>query len=145
YLPTWRNRIGQDASAKDATAKAIKHARTPTVALLDTMGRTFQVEADNGLDAKGQRDIHRTHTTLDIEGKATIITDPRGIQVAKSTYDGAGRAIYHASVDAGEHWTFPDVAGKPLRSWDGPEGDAQTRQVRVVYDDLRRSVEVYAQ
>ncbi|MEV5745366.1 SpvB/TcaC N-terminal domain-containing protein [Microbispora rosea] len=120
-------------AAKDAAAKAAAHAGTPTVAFSDSLGRAFLTVADNGPGG-----TLATRIELDIEGNQRVVTDARGIAVMTSDFDMLGNALHTSSPDAGERWTLLDVAGKPIRSWDG-------RGFRrcMTYDELRRPTAVF--
>jgi RHS repeat-associated protein len=109
---------------------AAGHAQTPAVAHLDPLGRSFLTVADAGTSGSVE-----TRTELDIDGNTRSVTDARGVVVLRRQVDPAGRVLHTASPDAGERWTLPDVAGAPVRSWDG-RGHA----LRYTYDLLRRPV-----
>jgi hypothetical protein len=61
-----------------AASLALAHANTPTVTHLDSLGRAFLIEADNGPDPNDPG-VHQTRTELDIEGNALSITDAAGV------------------------------------------------------------------
>jgi RHS repeat-associated protein len=109
---------------------AAGHAQTPAAAHLDPLGRSFLTVADAGASGTVE-----TRTELDIDGNIRSVTDARGVVVLRRQVDPAGRVLHTASPDAGERWTLPDVAGTPVRSWDG-RGHA----CRYTYDLLRRPV-----
>jgi RHS repeat-associated protein len=122
----------------DAAAKAFACAGTPSLADLDTLGRTFRTVADNGTDG-----TYPTQVTLDIQGHVRATTDAfgavgavpgaRGRTVLTQDYDIVGTEIHRISVDAGERWLLPDAAGQHLLGWDG-----LGRQISADYDALRR-------
>lgn len=114
---------------------AEKHAGTTSVVHLDSPGRPFLAIADNG--PQGQ---YRTHTTLDIQGNPLVITDHLDRAVMSHTFDMLGRQLYQKSMDAGERWTFLDVAGKPVRSW-----DSRGHMMRTEYDLLGRQTHAFLQ
>ncbi|MGH7597722.1 MAG: SpvB/TcaC N-terminal domain-containing protein [bacterium] len=126
---------------------AAKHANTPTVAHLDTLGRTFLTIAKNGLTPA---DEYRTHVELDIEGNALAITDVRnnrvmeyrvrktnGVERLTTAYDLAGQLLYQKSMDAGERWMIANVAGNLIHGW-----DSLRRHTSRKYDELHRPIEL---
>lgn len=131
YLPGWyTSRISGADKEKDAAEKTAKHASTPAIAHLDTLGRTFLTIADNG------KEKYETRAELDIEGNRRSVTDPRGNVVIENSYNLPGNTIYLKSMDAGERRMLADVAGKPLRSW-----DSRGHEFSFKYDALRRPLE----
>jgi RHS repeat-associated protein len=113
---------------------AAKHANTPVVSHLDSLGRTYQTVADGGPAIGGIS----TLTEFDIEGNVRSVTDARGVIVLTQVQDLAGRVVQTTSPDAGPRWTLPDVTGAVVREWDG-RGHAFRRG----YDRLRRPVETW--
>jgi RHS repeat-associated protein len=127
--------IGTNAE-KDAAQKTKEHAHTPTIAHLDSLGRTFLTIQDNG---PGDADKYKTHVTLDIEGNDLIITDPRKIQVFTHNFDIAGRKLKVDSKDAGLKYLLPDISGEnPIYTW-----DANGNEINTKYDKLRRPEKVW--
>lgn len=138
YLPTWydqRINGGNGVAEQAAAIKAEAHAGTPTVAHLDTLGRTFLTIADNGTAGK-----YETRVELDIEGNQRTITDARGNKVMEYDYNMLSSVIYSISMDAGERWILKDVAGKPMRAW-----DSRDHTIRRVYDELQRPTHLFVQ
>jgi RHS repeat-associated protein len=116
-----------------AAKKAAKHAGTPTVAHLDSLGRTFLTIADNG-DAGN----YETRVELDIEGNLRSVIDARGRTVMTYDYDLLGGQIHQASMEAGDRWMLNNVAGKPLRMW-----DSRNHVLRTTYDVLQRPTQLF--
>jgi RHS repeat-associated protein len=156
YLPTWyvSRKDGQLGTAeKDAATKAAAHANTPSVAHLDSLGRTFLTIADNGV-VNGLPQPYETHVELDIEGNQLIVTDALNRQVMRSVllikdaqgnsisqvnaFDLLSHQLYSHSMDAGERWTLSNVAGKPIRRW-----DSRNHEVRHTYDPLQRPTQLW--
>lgn len=136
YLPTWyQQRINGalGTEEKGAASKAAKHANTPTIAYLDTLGRTFLTIADNGNNQK-----YRTHIELDIEGNQRAVTDALDRVVMKYDYDLLGNSIHQFSMEAGERWMLNNVAGKPIRMW-----DSRNHTLRTTYDALIRPTQLF--
>ncbi len=111
------------------------HAKTPTVAHLDVLGRTFLIIADNA--SAGQ---YQTHLKLDIQGNQLIVTDARGNQSMLNTFDMLKRKLYSQSNDAGERWELQNVAGHPMRAW-----NSRNFQRRYLYDALLRPTQLFVQ
>jgi hypothetical protein len=128
------------ATEKSAAAKAALHADTPTIAYLDTLGRTFLTIADNGPDpAQPQRHIlFATRVDLDIEGNHRAVVDANDRIVMRYAYDMLGSCVHQASMEAGERWMLNDVAGQPIRAW-----DSRDHQFRSAYDQLRRPTDSF--
>jgi RHS repeat-associated protein len=116
-----------------AAKKAAKHAGTPTVAHLDSLGRTFLTIADNG-DAGN----YETRVELDIEGNQRSVMDALNRIVMTYNYDLLGGQIHQASMEAGDRWMLNDVAGKPLRMW-----DSRNHFFRRIYDALQRPTQLF--
>ncbi|MGD2084944.1 MAG: SpvB/TcaC N-terminal domain-containing protein [Candidatus Aminicenantes bacterium] len=130
-----------------ALEQAAEHHDTPTITILDNLGREFMVIANRG-------DVTEliTHTELNILGNALKITDPRQYQLNQSrsdeeqvynfqyTYNMAGEKVYTHSVDAGERWILNNVMGNPLHTWNGRGYHSKTR-----YDELHRPIEIHVE
>jgi RHS repeat-associated protein len=128
------------AAQKRAAALTLKHAGTPGVAHLDSLGRTFLTIEDNGLDENGTPQHYPTRVELDVEGNALSTTDARGVRTLAQVFDVLGRVIHTLSADAGESRALADIANKPIRAWD-PRGYV----VRTTFDRLQRTTRVFAQ
>src|SRR5262249_12197035 len=113
----------------------VRHAGTPTVAHLDTLGRTFLTITDNG-----PAGTYATRVALDIEGNQRSMTDARGLTVMTYNYDMLNQKVHQVSMDAGEHWMFNNVVGKPVRAW-----DSRTYTFRTLYDLLQRPTHLFVQ
>jgi len=161
YLPTWQSEYSgsPDVEKRNAATKAAAHAATPTIAHLDTLGRTFLTIADNGGTNKFE-----TRVELDLEGNTIVVTDARqnavmiyavvrkdaqgqpvkdaeGSPIAIGrAFDLLGHNLYSYSMDAGDRWTLNNVAGKPIRGWDS-RGFVQ----RLTYDALQRPLALFVQ
>jgi RHS repeat-associated protein len=111
---------------------ASAHRDTPTVSRLDVLGRRVRMIADNGAGGS-----YETRIALDVEGQQREVVDARGNHALDQVFDVAGRVVHTRSADAGERWLFPDIAGKPIRAWDG-RGHAR----RQLHDALQRPTEL---
>ncbi len=145
YLPTWyEQRIVLETNDPDRIAadKTSVHRQTPTVAHLDTLGRTFLTIAHNRFARNNAiiEEKYPTRVELDIEGNQRTVRDAivqngdaLGRIVMQYDYDMLSNRIHEASMEAGERWMLNDVTGKPIRTWDSR---GFTR--RISYDELRR-------
>ncbi len=123
------------AREQSAAASAAAHAATPTLSMLDTLGRLFLTVADNGPDGGGLPQLYETHIHLDIEGNHREVVDALDRLVMRYDYDMLGHRIHQASMDAGRRWILSDVAEKPIRAW-----DTRAHTTRTEYDPLRRAL-----
>ncbi|WP_308873991.1 RHS repeat-associated core domain-containing protein [Thiothrix subterranea] len=153
YLPTWYGLRMDSAKAaqqwpdavlreaeRKAAEKAVKHAATPAVAHLDSLGRTFLTVAHNRVvcDDHDQDSLdthYETRVELDIEGNQRAVIDARNRAVMTYDYDLLGNVIHQDSMDAGERWKLNDIGGNPLYAW-----DSRGHHFWSEYDELRRPV-----
>jgi RHS repeat-associated protein len=136
YLPTWyAERIGggKGPDEKSAAVKAAKHAHTPAVTYLDSLGRTILTIADNG---DGQKYTGRT--VFDIKGNLCTVIDALDRVAMRFDYDMHGRKIRLMSMEAGQRWILSDVRAKSIRSW-----NSRQFAFRTEYDELRRPVGLF--
>lgn len=117
---------------------AAKHAGTPAIAHLDSLGRTFMTVADNGLAAGGTPQEYETRIELDIEGNQRSVTDARGNRVMVYAYDMLGTKIHQRSMDAGERWMLSNVAGNRMSAW-----DSRGHRITTTYDRLQRPTQLF--
>lgn len=129
---------------KEAAVKAMAHARTPTTAHLDTLGRPFLTLLDNGpaVAAPGEHILFPSRVELDIEGNQRTVRDaiepvgdPSGRVISRYAYDLLGNRIRSESMDAGVRWMLNDVTGGQIRAW-----DSRGHTGRTEYDALRRRI-----
>lgn len=156
---------------KRAARLAEKHANTPAVTHLDSMGREViaiahnrtpdsSSELPNLLDRLWLDEKYATYTKLDAEGKPLWILDARRNRVmeyitppgADATfspcYDVVGNLLFQRSMDGGDRWMLMDSTGQPFYAWDvnqraGEDGSLprEKRIYRTTYDELRRPFE----
>jgi YD repeat-containing protein len=119
--------------ARRAAWLTARHAGTPHVSRMDSLGREVRAIAD-----AGPAGLLETVTELDIEGNPLSVTDPRGVVVQRQAYDLAGRAVRSQSPDAGQRWTLPDVNGTAIRVW-----DSRGHLHESLFDLLRRPTRVW--
>lgn len=150
----WTDAMPADPDER-AAFLAAEHAETPAVQHLDSLGRPFlsiahnrEVTRDDVGAVTEDQEVHiPTRTVLDIEGNTLADIDGRGsadgLASDPLTYEGntvmhyayamGGMQLYSESMDAGERWTLPNVAGNPIHVW-----DARGFTRRLVYDALQR-------
>jgi RHS repeat-associated protein len=115
-----------------------RHADTPAVTVLDSLGREVVNVAHNRVedpagtfifDARSWRDdYHVTVTDLDAESKPLRVRDANGTVVVRyvtdagaPAYDLAGTQLFQHGADSGPRWTLHDAAGRPMLQWDANE------------------------
>jgi len=129
-----RINLPPDSPGYAAATATRPHAGTATEVRFDTLGRPHVTVQDNGGGV-----LLTTTVERDVQGHELSVTDPRGVLVQEQRYDMLGHAGYSRSTDNGERWHLADVAGQPVRSWDGRGTAARWR-----YDELRRPTHAYA-
>jgi RHS repeat-associated protein len=146
---TWLQQRGVDPLAppqdvpgldpdKKAAVRTLPHANTPTIAYLDTLGRTFLTVANNGKDANGNDIFYNASIVLDIEGNQREVIDAKDRIVMRYDYNMLGTSIHQASMEAGERWMLNNAIGNPIRTW-----DSRGFQRRMTYDALQRHVALF--
>ncbi|WP_144467432.1 SpvB/TcaC N-terminal domain-containing protein [Bacillus toyonensis] len=159
----WFKRMSDPtASVEDRRASrlAAEHTNTPSVTVLDSLGRDVVTIAHNRMGPADApvNEKYVTFTKLDAEGKPLWVQDSRGNRVLQyimpplpngfhpfndpnnlnpqefsPCYDIAGNLLYQHSMDAGDHWMLNDAAGKPMFAWNSREF-----LTRMIYDRLHR-------
>ena len=158
---------GQPAVSPDQRAAWLtaQHFNTPSVAIVDSLGRDViaiahnRVEDPNGSHVFGGKryrdDRYLTFTKLDAEGKLLWIRDARGNLVMQyitpgsvPCYDIAGNLLFQHSMDSGDRWQLHDAAGKIAFAWDFNQRQDDSgaiideeRMLSTRYDALHRPVE----
>ncbi|MGY1582267.1 SpvB/TcaC N-terminal domain-containing protein [Streptomyces sp. MN13] len=109
---------------------AAKHAGTPAVTHLDSLGRPVLTVAayENGTTSAVRSDT-------DLTGRHSSLFDQLGRRVADAFTGMAGTPVVTWSAERGRRWTFTDVTGGLVRMW-----DEHGRVLRAAYDVLRRPV-----
>ncbi|MBV7338336.1 toxin [Chloroflexi bacterium TSY] len=146
YLPTWhaqRNSGARGADEQAAAVKAAAHAGTPTIAHLDSLGRTVLSIANNGGNEQ-----FTTRTEFDIEDKQLAVSDALDREVMDymlhnnsqrvTGYDMVGNLLFQHSMDAGTRHMLLNVVGNPLRRW-----NERGHTLRPVYDTLQRPTDLF--
>jgi RHS repeat-associated protein len=111
-----------------------KHANTPGVIHLDSLGRAVYAVADYG---GGKTAEVRAHS--DLTGRLTEGYDQLRRQISTGFNAMNGVPIWAWSAEKGKRWMFQDALGAVLRVW-----DEHGRQFRNGYDSLHRPVARYA-
>jgi RHS repeat-associated protein len=135
------------AAQTDAAGKAAAHAETPTTSHFDALDRTCLTVAHAGADkrvpTRGGLDTRgKTLSLIDALGRRTVEyclrePDQTGFRYVCG-YDLVGSALYENGIDSGERRTLPNVAGKPIRSW-----NSRGQAFRIRYDALQRPTHRY--
>ncbi|WP_025698590.1 RHS repeat domain-containing protein, partial [Paenibacillus forsythiae] len=112
---------------------AARHADTPGVVRLDSLGRPFYTVTDYG-DGK----TAAVRSESDLTGRFTRMFDPLGREAASGFVSMAGSPVVGESAEKGRRWLFQNAAGALLRAW-----DEQGRHFRTEYDTLQRPVGIY--
>jgi RHS repeat-associated protein len=150
YLPTWyaqRQGGTLGPEEQDAAAKTAIHARTPSVAHADSLGRTFLTIAHNRFKRSDNppadpptEEFYATRVVFDIEGNQREVIDAKDRIVMRYDYDMLGARIHQASMEAGARRMLNDVAGQPIRAW-----DSRGHHFHTEYDVLRRPLRSFVQ
>lgn len=119
---------------KAAAQKAEAHDNTPAIVHLDTLGRPI-LSIDHNRVANID-EFCQTRVLLDIDGNVRSIVDARGNIAMSYKYNMLGDRVYQNSLDAGERWMLNNVAGNPVRGWDGRD-----HIFSYTYDELQRAVQ----
>jgi len=143
YLPTWYElrRRSQKREEQQAAIKTAVHANTPTIAQLDSLGRTFLTIVQNRFEREEGVPIDQyfaTRTELDIESNQRAVIDALGRVVVRYDYDMLNTRLCQISVDSGTRWMLNDVLGKLLLMW-----DSRSHRFRHEYDALHRPTNFY--
>lgn len=143
YLPTWYARRESGAlghADQEAATKSAQHARTPSLAYADSLGRTFLSIAHNRFERSDEtlNEFYATRSEFDIQGNQRRVSDSLGRVVTSYAYDMCGAEIHEDCMDSGGRWHVNDVTGKPIRAW-----DSRDHRFRREYDVLRRPVALY--
>ncbi|MEB3103554.1 SpvB/TcaC N-terminal domain-containing protein [Ferviditalea candida] len=128
---------GKDPEREKAAAdQAAKHAGTPKVLHLDSLGRLVLAVEHNKHVKAGEDEFYLTRADLDIEGNLRKVTDARGNAAMQYKYDMLGNKVYQISMDAGKRWLLMNIMGNPLRTW-----DERNHEFQYFYDILHRPIQ----
>jgi RHS repeat-associated protein len=139
---------------------AAQHHDTPSLTILDSLGREVVAIAHNRVGAANALvdEQYVTFSKLDAEGKPLWVQDSRGNRVVQyimpplpagvhpfndainlnaqgfaPCYDIAGNLLFQHSMDAGDRWMLNDAGGKPMFAWNSRKFITQ-----MTYDGLHR-------
>ncbi|MFQ6538811.1 MULTISPECIES: SpvB/TcaC N-terminal domain-containing protein [Aphanothece] len=114
---------------------AAKHADTPGLIHFDSLGRPVYAVSDYG---GGKTAAVRSES--DLTGRFSKMFDQAQREVASGFVGMAGTAIVGDSAEKGHRWTFQNVLGALVKTW-----DEHGRQFRAEYDNLHRPVSTFVQ
>ena len=155
FRPSWYAARAGGAlgeSEQVGAERAAAHADTPLTAALDPLGRTILTVAHNVTPDPAGPVItwHHTHTVLDLLGnQLALLDDQPGDDpqvpertVARFRPDLAGRALQEEGLDTASRRTLPDIAARPISTWEVVDSAGAERRHDIGYDGLRRPVAV---
>ncbi|WSG73676.1 toxin TcdB middle/N-terminal domain-containing protein [Rhizobium beringeri] len=122
---------------RDAAARTLVHAATPTRSFLDPRGRVFLSIVHHRRDLEGPDEFIHTRTDHDIEGNQRAVIDAQQRFVMRWDYSMVGLPWRTRSMDGGQRLILAAVDGKPTIEW-----DAMNRRIIHEFDSLRRLVRV---
>lgn len=114
---------------------AAKHAGTPGVTHLDSLGRAVYAISDYGGGITAG-----VRSASDLTGRLRTLYDQAGREVSSGFTGMVGTPIVGESAEKGRRWSFPNVLGTLVKSW-----DEHGRRFRMEYDELHRPVASYVQ
>jgi hypothetical protein len=140
YLPTWyQQRVngGLGSLSQTAANQSALFSDLDAIHFSDSLSREFLTLAENIWQRTGEAQP-TTETVMerrdfDIQGRSHTLTDVLGRIVMQFDYTVGGQAIHTSSMDEGELWTFSDISGAELYSW-----DSRGYRFHILYDELRR-------
>ncbi|MEV8369061.1 SpvB/TcaC N-terminal domain-containing protein [Microbacterium sp. NPDC064584] len=120
----------QDDPDRRAAWLAARHSGTPAVTHLDSLERAVYAVADYG---GGKTAAIKTES--DLTGRFSRIIDQKQREVASGFAAIGGSPVISESAERGRRWTFVDVLGRLVRTW-----DEHGRRLRLEYDELHRPI-----
>ena len=121
---------------KIAADNAARHANTPNILHVDTLGRPVLSILHNRNVITDADEFYQTKVKLDTEGNLRSVTDARGNTVMQYKYTMLGNLVYQNSMDASQRWLLADSIGNPLRTW-----DERGHEFQYSYDVLHRPLQ----
>src|SRR5208283_2529802 len=125
----------QNDPEKRAAWLAARHANTPAVLHSDSLGRTVYAISDYGGGVTAG-----VRSESDFGSRNSMVFDQMGRQVAAAFNAMSGAPVYGTSAEKGQRWTFQNVLGALIRTW-----DEFGRQFRMEYDGLHRPLATFVQ
>ncbi len=110
-----------------------KHAGTPEVTHFDSFGRTVYVISDYGGGKTAARRFE-----IDLTGRMARQFDQERRMVSDRFVGMTGLPIVDDSAEKGRRWSFHNVLGALVKTW-----DAHGREFRTEYDSLHRPVSTF--
>jgi RHS repeat-associated protein len=114
---------------------AARHADTPGVVHLDSLGRPIYAISDYGAGKTAA-----VRSEADLTGRYSKMFDQAQREVASGFAGMGGTPIVGDSAEKGRRWTFQNVLGALVKTW-----DEHGRQFRAEYDGLHRPVSTFVQ
>ncbi len=136
-----------DAEQLRAAAIAFEHGGTPTITVLDSLGRSIVSIAWNKfvhpISGSNVEEFYASKSVFDTAGNLLRMEDANENVVIQYKYDLAGQQVYQLSMDAGERFVLNDCSGKAMFGW--VSANVQThvidRSFYTRYDLLHRPIE----
>ena len=125
----------QNNPERRAAWLAAKHADTPQIIHLDSLGKPIY-----GISNHGDGKLSAVRSESDLSGRFSKLFDSAEREVASGFAGMSGTPIVTESAEKGRHWIFPNVLGALVKSW-----DEHGRQFRAEYDELHRPVSSFVQ
>jgi len=120
---------------------AVKHYNTPQIQHLDSLGRPYRTQDDNGsynpVTTATNNVYYDTTVALDIENNQRKVTNALG-QETVFTYGMGGAPFYTDSPDGGWRRMLSHINGSPAFAW-----DERGQAFRNDYDQLQRPLIAY--
>ena len=111
-----------------------KHADTATSVYFDSLGRSVYTVADYGGGKTASVRVEQ-----DLTGRYTSQFDQKQREIASGFTAMTGIPIYTKGAEHGQRWTFLNVLGMMVKSWND-----QGRVLRTEYDTLHRPLGAFA-
>jgi RHS repeat-associated protein len=132
---------GDPDKEKEALAKSLIHKNTPSIALRDSLGRSFYTIDHNKWQFRNVADpqpapeeiFSSTKMVMDIEGNVLEVIDERDNIVMEFEFDMLGHTTHQLSMDSGERRMLNDCMGKFALAW-----DSKDQKFEIEYDILHR-------
>jgi len=112
---------------------AAKHADTPGAVHSDSLGRPVYAVSDYGGDK-----IAAVRSESDLTGRFSKLFDQQQREVANGFVGMMGIPIYGKSAEKGKRWTFMNVLGALVKTW-----DEYGREFRAEYDVIHRPISTF--
>lgn len=112
---------------------AARHAGTPGAVHLDSLGRPVYVVSDHGGGTTAA-----VRSVTDLTGRLSSTFDQQQRLVASGFVGMAGALITGESAERGRRWSFQDITGAAVKTW-----DEHGRELRVEFDGLRRPLSTF--